>query len=136
MLEWILLVLALWSAQVLLPAGLRLGGAGLKPAEQLKFALGPRDEALAISPLAARAERARVNLGESLPVFLTLGLVLYMQGQTGGMGVLGAGVFFVARALYLPAYLFVPTGARTALWTIAAAGLVMMAAAVLQSAGS
>jgi uncharacterized MAPEG superfamily protein len=120
----ILLVLALFVVQTLLPASFRyLGGGAMNG--KLAQALGPRDNPPPQSPLGARAERALANLQEALPVFLTLALLNLVVG-TAALATLGATVFLIARVLYVPAYLMGIPGLRTLIWLGGWAGLVMM----------
>jgi uncharacterized MAPEG superfamily protein len=121
----ILLVLALFVLQTLLPARFRyLSGAGV--GDKVAVALGPRDEPPPQSRLGGRAERALANMHEALPVFITLALLNLITHTAGAMAVNGAWVFLVARVLYVPAYLSGITGVRTLMWVVGWVGLVMM----------
>ena len=121
----ILLVLALFVLETLLPASFRYmrgGDAGQK----LAMALGPRDNLPPQSMTGARSERALANMHEALPVFLALALLNLIVGTAADMAVTGATVFFVARLLYVPAYLAGVMALRTIIWVVSIAGLVMM----------
>ena len=125
----ILLVLALFVLQTLLPARFRsmaVQGAGQK----LAHALGPRDDPPPRTKLGGRSERALANMQEALPVFLTLALLNLILG-TGDLAVTGATVFLVARILYVPAYLAGIVGVRTLVWVASLVGLVMMLIPIL-----
>jgi len=125
----ILLVLALFVLQTLLPNRFReprAGGPGAKLAE----ALGPRDDQPPLTRIGGRAERALANMHEALPVFLTLALLNLILG-TGAMATTGATVFFVARVLYVPAYLAGTPVVRTLIWIAGVVGLVMMLIPIL-----
>jgi uncharacterized MAPEG superfamily protein len=124
----ILLVLALFVIQTLLPACFRYMGkdAGRK----LPLALGPRDEPPPQTKVGGRAERALANMHEALPVFLALALLNLFLG-TGAMATTGATVFLVARVLYVPAYLAGVMGVRTLIWIASVVGLVMMLIPIL-----
>ena len=78
-----------------------------------------------------RAARALANLSESLPVFLTLALLILMLDVDGPAAQAGAGVFLVARALYVPCYVFGVFAVRSIVWTVAGFGLLAMAAVIL-----
>jgi uncharacterized MAPEG superfamily protein len=67
----ILLVLALFVIQTLLPACFGYLGAG----RSFMAALGPRDDPPPQTRVGGRAERALANMQEALPVFLALALV-------------------------------------------------------------
>lgn len=124
----ILLVLALFVIQTLLPAGFRYMGSDA--GRNLRVALGPRDEPPPQGRVGGRAERALANMQEALPVFLTLGLLNLFLG-TGAMATTGATVFFVARVLYVPAYLAGIFAVRTLIWMASVVGLAMMLIPIL-----
>ncbi|MDQ3033273.1 MAG: MAPEG family protein [Myxococcota bacterium] len=130
MLVWIVAVLAVFVAQTLLAPSMRhfSGGRGL--AENVRFALGPRDEQGAPSPLASRAQRALTNMHEALPVFITLALLHVIRATPGALPELGAAVFTIARVLYVPAYLSGIPGVRSLCWATGAAALGVMAVAL------
>ena len=123
----ILLVLALFVLQTLLPNRFRERPAGSSP---LVEALGPRDDPPPLTRVGGRAERALANMQEALPVFLTLALLNLILG-TGAMATTGAVVFLVARVLYVPAYLAGIMGIRTLIWIASVVGLVMMLIPIL-----
>jgi uncharacterized MAPEG superfamily protein len=129
----VLLVLALFVVQTLLPASFRYMGGG-DTGRKLAAALGPRDNPPPQSPVGARAERALSNMQEALPVFLALALLNLIVGTAADMAITGATVFLVARVLYVPAYLAGISGLRTLIWLVGVAGLVMMVIPLLQRA--
>jgi uncharacterized MAPEG superfamily protein len=121
----VLLVLALFVFQTLLPATFRfMAGGEIGP--KLAAALGPRDNPPPQSVVGARAERALANMHEALPVFLGLALMNMILGTAAGMAITGATVFLLARVLYVPAYLAGIPGLRTLIWLGGWVGLVMM----------
>lgn len=77
---------------------------------------------------AGRAERALINLLQTFPAFIALALALAATGRTGGWGAAGAALWFWARVVYVPLYVFGVPYARTLAWAAAAVGLVMMLA--------
>ena len=50
-------------------------------------------------------------------------LALAVTGRSGGAGAIGAAVWFWARVVYLPLYLFGIPYVRTAVWSVSALGL-------------
>lgn len=126
---WILAVLALWVAQIFLPSGLRFLAAKDSQAYFADHMRG-KDDPPPDGPLVGRAQRAFNNLQESMPVFLGVALLLEIHGD--GVGVTGAMIFFVARVLYVPAYLSAVFGLRTVMWVGGWVGLAMMISALLQ----
>ncbi len=131
MLTWILVVLGIYLVQLYLVPALRFYGLNLTSAEAMKLSLGPRDDLPPMSVLAGRADRALNNMKESLPIFITFALLAMLLGKDQGQAVYGAMVFALARGFYVPAYLSGITGLRSAVWAVAAVGLVMMLLAIL-----
>ncbi len=124
----ILLVLALFVFQTLLPASFRY--MGREAGRPLSVALGPRDDPPPQGRMGGRAARALANMQEALPVFLTLALLNLYLG-TGDLALTGATVFLVARVLYVPAYLAGIPGLRTLIWAAGVVGLVLMLIPIL-----
>jgi uncharacterized MAPEG superfamily protein len=122
----VLLVLALFVLQTLLPACFRYMG-GPNAGGKLSMALGPRDNPPPQTTVGGRAERALTNMHEALPVFLALALLNLIVGTgQAHLAITGATVFLVARVLYVPAYLAGIAGLRTLIWAASIVGLVMM----------
>ena len=115
-----------WSV-VLLIVHIMLQG-GMSTAELgLPYNAGARDQGRQPqSNFAQRAERALRNFLETYPAFLALALALAVTGKVGGLGALGAALWFWARIAYIPLYLFGVPYARTGAWAVALAGLVLM----------
>src|SRR3954466_5788364 len=118
----VLLVLALFVLQTLLPACFRYMG-GPEPGRKLMLALGARDNPPPQTTVGGRADRALANMQEALPVFLALALMNMIVGSAA-LAVTGATVFLVARVLYVPAYMAGITGMRTLVWAASVVGLV------------
>jgi uncharacterized MAPEG superfamily protein len=122
----VLLVLALFVLQTLLPNRFREpapAGAGNKLVDS---PLGPRDHPQPLTVVGGRAERALANIKEALPIFLALALLNLIVGTAAAMALTGGWVFLVARVLYVPAYLSGVPVIRTLIWVASWAGLVMM----------
>ena len=132
MLFWILATLALYVVQTMLPNTFRFSALDqARRGPELVKALGPRDEMPALGVRGERAIRAQTNLQEALPVFLTLALIhLLRPAAPSEMASMGAGVFFVARVIYVPTYLYGVFGLRSAVWAASWIGLLMMIAAL------
>ena len=121
----ILLVLALFVVQTLLPGRFR------EPApdgrkDKLIENLGNRDHQRPLTMLGGRASRALANMHEALPVFLALALLNMIVGTAAGMAVTGATLFLVARVVYVVIYMAGVPVLRTLVWGVGWAGLVMM----------
>lgn len=125
MITYILWALGLYLSYIVAHGVTRInaskGDAGL-----LAYALGPRDGVSDASVTAARCGRAQKNMEEALFFFLPLALLLVITGKADGMGLTGALVFVIARAVYLPSYMMGVPALRTLVWTAGIAGMVMM----------
>ena len=89
--------------------------------------MGPRDGLPpVVGELAGRSARALANLKESYPIFVALALGLAVTGRVGGIGAIGACVWFVARIVYIPLYLRGVPYVRTACWMVSMVGLLLM----------
>ena len=127
----ILLVLALFVIQTLLPGRLREAPA---PGEQGKLAenLGPRDHMRPLTVTGQRAARALANMHEALPVFLGLALLNLIVAPQASLALTGAWVFLIARVLYVPLYLGGVPAVRTLAWVASWVGLIMMLVPLLR----
>ena len=93
---------------------------------------GPRDEAREPAGiLAGRAARASANFRETYPGFVALALALAIAGDPAGWGLVGAGLWFAARLVYVPLYLAGVPYIRSFVWLVALAGLAVMAGVVI-----
>ena len=126
MLLVVLLVLALFVLQTLLPNRFREPAPAGSAPKLRETPLGPRDHPTPLTVVGGRAQRALSNMQEALPVFITLALLNLILGTAAAMAVTGAWVFFIARLLYVPAYLSGVPVIRTLIWVVAWVGLVMM----------
>ena len=121
----VLLVLALFVVQTLLPGRFRepvAPGAPGKLAENV----GNRDHMRPLTVTGQRAARALANMHEALPVFLGLALMNMIVAPDATQAKTGALVFLVARALYAGVYIAGVPVVRTLLWVVGWAGLVLM----------
>ena len=98
----------------------------------LPYALTPRDEGRQLQgTMAGRLTRAFYNLLETFPAFLALALALAVTGKAGGMGALGAHLWFWARVVYVPVYAFGIPGLRTGVWGVSIVGIILMLIALI-----
>ena len=89
--------------------------------------MGARDDAgKPLDPLAGRADRSLANFKETYPIFVALALGLAVSGRVGGIGAIGAWVWFGARIVYIPLYLRGVPYVRTACWMVSMIGLLLM----------
>ena len=125
MLSLLLLVLALFVLQTLLPGRFREPA---PPGQAGKLAenLGNRDHMRPLTVTGQRAARALANMQEALPVFLGLALANMIVTPEAPQAVTGALVFLVARALYVAIYIAGIPVVRTLVWAAGWVGLGMM----------
>ncbi|KQS46810.1 MULTISPECIES: MAPEG family protein [unclassified Sphingomonas] len=115
-----------WST-VLLFAYVMIQGQTATRDRGLDWNAGPRDgDQKPLGEMAGRAERALKNFQETYPVFIALALGLAVTGRTGGIGAIGAWVWFGARIAYIPLYLFGIKYVRSLCWLGSILGLLLM----------
>ena len=128
---WILAVLALFVVQTLLAPTIRYYGGRGGPGEKLDRALGTRDNPPPMPVHGERAHRALKNLFEALPVFLTLAIMIHIEGRATAAANIGAAIFLATRVLYVPLYVFGIYGLRSLVWSASWIGLILMIYALL-----
>ena len=111
-------------------AMVQLGTASVMSLRQLGSAwiLSPRDEPREAQGLTGRVVRAHRNLLEIFPQFVAALFLVHAAGANAGLSVDGAWMFFLARVLYVPAYVFGPTGLRPICWMLCQFGIVVIVA--------
>lgn len=116
----ILLVLALYLLQLFLQETSRYG---FKP----MLIMGNRDQPPEPSVLAARLDRAKNNMLESLAMFLPLALMVLIRGGDTALATRAALVFLIARAAYVPVYASGIPVLRSIIWLSGIASMAVMA---------
>lgn len=95
----------------------------------LKTAMGNRDDKPELTGIPARLQRAYNNHFESLAIFTIAVVVINLSNQSTPLTQNCAWVYVVARALYIPAYVFGLNPWRSIIWTvgIGAASIMLLA---------
>ena len=122
LLQLVVLMTALTFISIMLGAVLR--NREWTPAG-MQAGLSNRDDLPEATPMGARAERAAANTKEGFLLFLALALVAHAAGLDEQV-LFGATLFFWARVVYLPLYIFGITIVRSVVWGVGVAGLVLM----------
>ena len=124
MIDVILLALLLALIQLwLLPMMLNISN--------MPYLLSSRDEPADESVLLGRAKRAGANLQESLPAFLALAVLGYVNQVDM---VLVASIWLALRAAYVPLYVFNVTHIRSVVWVVSLGCLICMAVMLVGAA--
>lgn len=88
--------------------------------------VGARDEQMPpLQPVPARLVRAQANLFETLPLFAAAVLAVVVAGRTGFLSELGAWMYLIGRAVYLPLYALGVPVVRSLVWMVASVGLLL-----------
>ena len=87
---------------------------------------GNREDLPALTGWARRAQRAHVNMLESLVLFAVLVLACVLAQKTNSTTLLGAQLFVWARLVYAVVYLAGVPWLRTAVWFVSVIGLVLI----------
>ena len=97
----------------------------------LGMLMSNREEAPSVSRLAARADRAAMNMLENLVLFIAIAAAVYFSSAESDQTELGAAIFFWARVAYWPIFLAGIPGVRTATWFVSVIGIGIMAAELI-----
>ena len=121
MLLLIFLVLLLLLVQAQLPGKFLTDQIG--PQGQM----GPRDHLPEPSTELGRSRRALANLQETLPVFLTLGVLSIVLGEQGWLSLVGAAIYFLGRCAHVVCYMRGLSPWRSVFFGVALIGIILMA---------
>jgi uncharacterized MAPEG superfamily protein len=93
--------------------------------------MGPRDQKREVSGVPARLQRAMHNYLETFPLFTAALLASILLGRTGPSTLIGAWLYVVGRALYVPLYAAGVPMLRSVVWILAMVGIVLEVVATL-----
>jgi uncharacterized MAPEG superfamily protein len=97
-----------------------------------KWNLSARDAPMPpLQVIAGRLQRALHNFLETFPLFAASVLIADATNRHGWMAVWGSQIYFYARVLYLPIYAAGMPVVRTAVWSLATLGIVMVLLALI-----
>ena len=88
--------------------------------------VGNREDMPKLVGWAGRAERAHLNILQSLVLFAVLVVVAVLTNRTNDMTLLGAQLFFWGRVAYALIYLAGIQWLRTLSWVVSVVGLVLI----------
>jgi uncharacterized MAPEG superfamily protein len=92
----------------------------------IAWGLGNRENIPAVKGWGGRAQRAYVNMAESLLPFACLVLIAYSLGRTGELSILGAEIFLLSRLAYAVVYVAGIKVLRTLAYFGGVAGMVLI----------
>lgn len=93
----------------------------------MEWNTGPRDtDPGPATGKAARADRAFRNFLETFPFFAAAVLAVVATGQADAWTALGVKLWFWARVVYVPLYLYGVRYARSVAWIVSIAGLLLL----------
>lgn len=95
-------------------------------ANGIPWAMGPRDYDTDAGKPGNRAARALTNYAYNFPAFAAVALAVTVAGVNSDGTALGAAIWFWARVVYLPCYIFSVPVLRSVAWVTSVAGLIMM----------
>lgn len=87
---------------------------------------GNRDDVPRLSGWAGRAQRAHLNMLESLVIFAIVVIVAQMTGRANVTTALGTTLFFWSRVAYALVYVGGIPWLRTLIWGVSLAGIIMV----------
>lgn len=87
---------------------------------------GNREDVPRLSGWAGRAQRAHLNMLESLVVFAIVVIVAQMTGRANATTALGTTLFFWSRVAYALVYVAGIPWLRTLIWGVSLAGIIMV----------
>lgn len=92
-----------------------------------KWNVGARDEALAPpQPIVGRLARAQANFFETFPIYAAAALIVSITLVNDRSSAVGAWVWLIARAVYLPLYAAGVPVARTIVFLASIVGIAMV----------
>jgi len=121
------LQLLVWAA-ILALVQMIVAVIGANSQVSLPVLAGNRENMPALTGWALRAQRAHLNMLESLVVFAILVLVANATGRLSETTALGANLFFWGRLAYALVYLAGIPWLRTLVWGVSVAGLLLILA--------
>lgn len=119
------LQLLVWAA-ILTLIQMLIAVAGANTQVSLPVLAGNRDNMPALTGWALRAQRAHVNMLESLVIFAVLVLIAFTTDRLNETTALGAQIFFWGRVAYALVYLAGIPWVRTLVWAVSMVGLLMI----------
>lgn len=119
------LEMLVWSA-VLALAQMLIAALGAQTQLGLPRLAGNREALPPLTGWAGRAQRAHLNLLESLVIFAIAVLVAEVSGRANETTTLGAMLFFWARLAYAIVYIAGIAWLRTAVWAVSVAGILLV----------
>lgn len=90
------------------------------------YNMSARDVEKPISVVSSRLNRGLRNFLETYAAFVGLALALHVTGKTGGIGEIGAWIWFLCRVAYVPLFAMGVFRWRSIVWFTSIFGLILM----------
>ena len=119
------LQMLVWSAALALVQML-VAVVGAQGQVGLPLLAGNRESVPPLTGWAGRAQRAHLNMLESLVVFAIVVIAAHLAGKADATTALGAALFFWARLAFAIVYVVGVPWLRTAVWAVSMAGIVLI----------
>jgi len=119
------LTMLMW-ASILYVVQVMIGALAADMQNGLAWGLGNREDIPAVKGWGGRAQRAYVNMSESLLPFACLVLIAYSLGRTGELSALGAEIFLISRLAHTVLYVAGVKVLRTLAYFGGVAGMVLI----------
>ncbi|MBC7457038.1 MAG: MAPEG family protein [Bdellovibrionaceae bacterium] len=92
---------------------------------------GPRDqETPPLKGKPARLQRAFENFKETFPFFAAAVFLVITTNKMGTFSQAGVYIYFIARIVYIPLYLFAVRGIRSLCWLVSVMGIFLILAQI------
>ena len=119
------LTMLMW-ASILYVVQIGIGAVAADMKNGMAWGLGNRENIPALDGWGGRAQRAYVNMAESLLPFACLVLIAHSLGRTGDLSALGAEIFLISRLAHAIFYIAGIKGLRSLAYFGGIAGMVMI----------
>jgi len=92
-----------------------------------RWTASARDDGVPLlAGVAERLERSLRNFLETFPIFAAAVFLVHVLGRESALSAWGAGLYFLARLVYVPLYAFGVRLVRSLVWNVASVGIILL----------